>query len=279
MRLIRAPISSQVCWTTTHHQGREADVVDENAIRALTLPDSESHSYRDLVRIGLASADVTGDGTVSEQDAAKVLEVAASLASLPFPNQASVWKFNPEQRQFDGLTESLTNADFTGILMGDVSGSWSGSGVQSVEGLRLELQSIDVDGVATVDVYAGSLLSPEMITAIELSLATSDRLALLSVERTPATSTWSLPLIQTEGNNVALTTYDDVAGAFVGETHALRLTFSVGAKGQALSDISGFVNEKGVLIGNELVMKLADDADGDLSLIRRCVPGRSGRLN
>ena len=38
----------------------------------------------------------------------------------------------------------------------------------------------------------------------------------------------------------------------------------MGAKGQALSDISGFVNEKGVLIGNELVMKLADDADGDL---------------
>jgi hypothetical protein len=201
---------------------------------------------------------------VSAQDAAKVMEVVANPALLPFPNQPSVWKFNPEQRQFDGLTESITNADFTGIFMGDVSGSWSGSGVQSGEGLRLELQSIDVDGVATVDVYAGSPLSPELVTAVELSLATSDQLALLSVERTPATSTWSLPLIQIEGNDVALTTYDDVAGAFVGENHVLRLTLSVGAKGQTLSNLSGFVNEKGVLIGNELVMKLADDTDGDL---------------
>ena len=244
----------------------KTDIVDDNAIRAYDASLILSHSLGTATLSGsaLASADVTGDGTVSEQDAAKVLEVVVNPALLPFPNQASVWKFNPAQRQFDGLTESITNADFTGIFMGDVSGSWSGSGVQSGEGLRLELLDIDVDGVATVDVYAGSLLSPELVTAVELSIATSDQLALLSVERTPATSTWSLPLIQIEGNDVALTTYDDVAGAFVGETHALRLTFSVGAKGQTLSNLSGFVNEKGVLIGNELVMKLADDSDGDL---------------
>ena len=247
-------------------QIEKTDIVDENAIRAYDASLILSHALgtANLTGPALASADVTGDGTVSEHDAAKVVEVAAGLGELPFPNQASVWKFNPEKRQFDGLTESISDADFTGIFMGDVSGSWSGLGLQSGEGLRVELQSIDVDGVATVDVFVGSSLSPDLVTAVELSLVMSDQVALLSVERTPATSAWTLPLIRTEGSELALTIYDDISGALVGENHALRLTFSLAARGQTLSNLSGFVNEKSVLIPGQLVMGLANDTDGDL---------------
>ena len=247
-------------------QIEKTDIVDENAIRAYDASLILSHALgtANLTGPALASADVTGDGTVSEHDAAKVVEVAAGLSELPFPNQASVWKFNPEKRQFDGLTESISDADFTGIFMGDVSGSWSGLGLQSGEGLRVELQSIDVDGVATVDVFVGSSLSPDLVTAVELSLIMSDQVALLSVERTPATSAWTLPLIRTEGSELALTIYDDISGALVGENHALRLTFSLAARGQTLSNLSGFVNEKSVLIPGQLVMGLDNDTDGDL---------------
>ena len=140
----------------------------------------------------LASADVTGDGSVSAQDAAKIAEVAAGLATVPFPNQAAPWRFDPSERRLDSLTSDVTNADFTGLFMGDVSGNWSAQGIQSASGFSFEVADMvrQESGaiIATVHVLAGTDTSQEAVSALELSLTTSNDVSLLSVERTLATS-------------------------------------------------------------------------------------------
>ena len=209
----------------------KSDGVD-NSIRAYDASLILSHALGTQLLSGpaLASADVTGDGTVSEQDAAKVLEVAAGLATVPFPNQASPWKFDPQERRFDSLTNDISNADFTGLFMGDVSGNWSGQGIQSSEGFSLEIADMvrRPSGViiATVNVFAGSELTSDAVSALELSMSTTSGVSLMSVERTPSTASWSNPIIRSQDNVMAFTTYDDVSGALTGEHHVLTLTLS-----------------------------------------------------
>ena len=63
---------------------------------------------------------------------------------------------------------------------------------------------------------------------MELSFLMSAKVSLLSVERTEATSGWSVPLMRVEDKVGSLMMYDDISGAVTGETHALTLAFSVG---------------------------------------------------
>ena len=118
------------------------------------------------------------------------------LRTASFPNQEHPWSFSPAQRSWDGLSSNIASADFTGIFMGDVSGNWPGSYLQSSTGVRLEIDGVTQDGVATVNIMAGSASSAELVSALELQLITSSQVSLLSVERTAATDT---PIITTDG--------------------------------------------------------------------------------
>jgi subtilisin family serine protease len=224
----------------------------DDSIRAYDASLILSHvlGTQTLTGSALVSADVTGDGSVSTQDAAKIAEVAAGLSTVPFPNQASAWRFEPAERQFNSLTADFAAADFTGLFMGDVSGNWSGTGTASVNGLRLEVADMSrLDSgaiIAEVNAYAGSSLTPEAISAIELSLNTSSGVSLLSVEQTVATDTWTRPIIRADGGHLGFTLYGDVSGAFVGEAHVLTLRFSVADTNQQIERLAGHVNEKAV---------------------------------
>ena len=130
--------------------------------------------------------------------------------------------------------------------------------------MRLEVEEVSEDGVALVSVFIGSSLNPAAISAMELSFLMSEKVALLSVERTEATIGWSLPLLRIEDNVGSLMMYDDISGAVVGETHALTLAFSIGDADQRLEGMSGFINEKPSYFSGPLQLKLVDDGDGDL---------------
>ena len=242
----------------------------DDSIRAYDASLILSHvlGTQTLTGSALASADVTGDGSVSTQDAAKIAEVAAGLATVPFPNQASAWRFEPAERQFNSLTADVTTANFTGLFMGDVSGNWSGTGTASGEGLRLEVADMSrLDSgaiIADINVYAGSTLTPEAISAVELSFNTSSGVSLLSVEQTITTDTWIRPIIRTDDEHLGFTLYDDVSGAFVGEAHVLTLRLSVADTGQQIERLAGHVNEKAVFDSKVMPIRLPDDQDGDL---------------
>jgi hypothetical protein len=74
------------------------------------------------------AADVNSNGNITSMDAAYILQKAAGLISLPFPGSGVVWKFEPPQRNIAELTEDLSGQDFTGILLGDISGNWTNPG-------------------------------------------------------------------------------------------------------------------------------------------------------
>ena len=243
----------------------EKNDVTGDALRAYdaSLILSHASGAQTLSGYALQSADVTNNGQVTAQDAAKVLEVVTGLASLPFANQEKPWTFSPPSRNWDGLTNNISGANFTGILIGDVSGNWPGTSLQSASGMRLEVQEITREGIATVNVMAGNISSSELISAVELTVETSSGVSLLAVERTSTTASWQTPVITTGTNTFSLTTYDDVAGAFTGEAHVLTLTLSALDGSQTVERLSGYVNETSVSNADAMIIRAPDDADGD----------------
>jgi hypothetical protein len=79
------------------------------------------------------AADLTGDGTVSAEDASRILRVAVGdETAVPSP----LWQFQPEAAVVDSLPGTMTDLDFAGILRGDVSGDWCATDPCTGEGGR-----------------------------------------------------------------------------------------------------------------------------------------------
>ena len=212
----------------------------------------------------LIAGDVNANGIVTEQDAAKILEVAAGLKSLPFANVGKLWAFTPEEITYDGLTADVTNANFTAIFMGDVSGNWANpTGLQSSNGTRLILDDISRDGIATVNVYARPPFEGMAISAIELTLATTPGASLLDVSKTAPVSGWSRPQIVIDGSQSRISFYDDVSGAFSQEMHVLTLRYSLANGYQSIASTRGWLNETKIFDPKSLAFRLDDDMDGD----------------
>lgn len=68
----------------------------------------------------LLAADVTGDGSVSAEDAARILQMIVDPGAAPDP----LWRFVPESIEVEDLPGTVSDLDFTAILRGDVSGNW-----------------------------------------------------------------------------------------------------------------------------------------------------------
>ena len=67
------------------------------------------------------AADVNGDGQVNEADAARILQMAVRKITT-FPG-GKVWVFDPQLKELT-LHDGSNTVQFTGILLGDVDGSW-----------------------------------------------------------------------------------------------------------------------------------------------------------
>jgi len=233
-------------------RGYDASLILSHVVGSATLSGS-----------ALAAADVTGNGEISALDASKVLEVAAGLETVPFANQASPWAFEPAERRYDEITSNITNADFTAIFMGDVSGNWGDLSTQSLTGVRLELDSVTREGVATVNVLAAPPVEGAAISSVELTLNTTAGVSLIQASRTPATTNWSEPLVTVGDNAFSTIIYDDVSGAFSTETHVLSLELSLTNGQQAVTSMGGWLNEMQLYSSQAFALKSANDADGD----------------
>ena len=233
-------------------RGYDASLILSHVVGSATLTGS-----------ALAVANVTGSGEISALDASKVLEVAAGLETVPFANQASPWAFEPAERRYDEITSNITNADFTAIFMGDVSGNWGDLSTQSLTGVRLELDSVSREGVATVNVLAAPPVEGAAISSVELTLNTTAGVSLIQASRTPATTNWSEPLVTVGDNAFSAIIYDDVSGAFSTETHVLSLEVSLINGQQAVTSLGGWLNEMQLYSSEAFALKSANDTDGD----------------
>ena len=233
-------------------RGYDASLILSHVVGSATLTGS-----------ALAAADVTGNGEISALDASKVLEVAAGLEAVPFANQASPWTFEPSERRYDGISSNITNADFTAIYMGDVSGNWGDLSTQSLNGLRLELDSISREGVAIVNVLAAPPVEGAAISSVELTLNTTEGVSLIQASRTASTTNWSEPLVMVSDNAFSTIIYDDVSGAFSTETHVLSLELSLTNGQQAVTSLGGWLNEMQLYSSQAFALKSANDTDGD----------------
>ena len=212
----------------------------------------------------LIAADVTGNGIVTEQDAAKILEVAAGLKSLPFANIGKLWTFSPNEISYDGVTDNITDADFTAIFMGDVSGNWvNPTGLQTSISTRLVLDGISNEGIATVNVFARPPAPAMNISAFELLLATTPGASLIDVAKTQPFAGWTNPHIVIDGSQSRISLFDDISGAFSEEMHILTLRYSLANGYQSIASTRGWLNETKLFSGKPLAFRLDDDMDGD----------------
>jgi autotransporter-associated beta strand protein len=89
------------------------------------------------------AADANGVNGVTELDAAYILEKSVGLISGMLPANR-YWAFTPASLTFADLNSDRTAQDFTGILIGDVSGNWgvvTGSGLGTGSGFTFSGQS------------------------------------------------------------------------------------------------------------------------------------------
>jgi hypothetical protein len=92
------------------------------------------------------AGDVNKSGSITSADASYILQKAAGLITLPFPGAGVVWDFDPPSRSYSDLGGSQTGQDFTAVLLGDVSGSWSAGGGQA--------RTANTASLALPDLYA-----------------------------------------------------------------------------------------------------------------------------
>jgi len=78
------------------------------------------------------AADVDKDGAVTSYDAALIAQFAVGLPRLT-DSHVGEWVFLPAFRSYYNLNTSYQNQDYTGILLGDVTGDWDQSYGQKKE--------------------------------------------------------------------------------------------------------------------------------------------------
>ena len=210
----------------------------------------------------LTAADVNANGQVTEQDAAKVLEVAAGLRTLPFENQLSPWRFSPGERRLDDVSADIDNLDFVGVFMGDVSGNWATIGLSGGSSLELVLVE-EVGNTVTIDVFATPTSASGAVSAVELTLNTTTGATLTDVVMGAALTDWTSPTITQGSNSYYLATYSDVSRAFSSKTKVFSLKFSVADVRQKITQISGWLNESAFADSTDFLLAAPRDSDGD----------------
>ena len=109
-------------WTLTPSKADGARGI--SALDASLVLQSRA-GLRTLTPAEALAADINESGAVDENDAIAVLRVAVRLATLPLSPGAHVWRFLPAERTYAPLLADQANQDFSAVLLGDVSGSWT----------------------------------------------------------------------------------------------------------------------------------------------------------
>ena len=154
------------------------------------------------------TADVDKSGSINSVDARLILRYAVGLESLPFPNQEGVWVPLPESYSYPDLNTDVTDADFVGVLVGDVSGNWKPSSTaskptdKSIGAEAITSDPLTVEVVELSENYfqvSLSLTEAAEVSAVELELSTSSGVSLDDWE-SPLINDWVVEV--SDANNV-----------------------------------------------------------------------------
>jgi stage V sporulation protein SpoVS len=227
----------------------DASQVLQHAAGLLTL---NGHAF--------TAGDVNKSGQVTSMDAFYILQKAVDLISLPFTGAGVVWDFDPESRTYTGLNSDQVHQDFTGILLGDVSGNWTPTGglnnqvvSQPTVGLQtltatLSLPNVTVLPGEHVTVPLNLDLPEGQVYGVDLTLTYDPAVvSVTQVTKGALTTDWSAAVnTKTPGEiRVAL------AGTASVKTNGELLNVGFNAIGGtgAVSDLvltQGMLNEKGI---------------------------------
>lgn len=115
---------------TPHLEGHVNNALSsQDAALVLQAITDESVTLNDYQRI---AADVDGDGVLTALDAAYIMKKIVGKIDGAYPGSIAEWAFVEQAIVLD-LTADVTNANFTGILLGDVTGNWTATPVEEVE--------------------------------------------------------------------------------------------------------------------------------------------------
>lgn len=93
---------------------QDASLVLQHAAGLITLAGNQA-----------TAADVDKSGSINSLDAFYILQKAVDLIALPFTGAGVVWDLVPAKRSYSNLNSDQTGQDFTGVLLGEVSGNWT----------------------------------------------------------------------------------------------------------------------------------------------------------
>jgi hypothetical protein len=130
-------------------------------------------------------------------------------------------------------------------------------------GARFVVESITTDGQAAVALYAGSDQQSAGVSSFEISFDLSSGADFLLVEKAPAISSWVEPLVVQSAESASFVIYGDSGSQLTEETHILSLSFDLDDGNQQITRYSGFINEMFYESGAPILLRMADDADGD----------------
>ena len=77
------------------------------------------------------AADVDGDGQLTAHDASYILQKSVGKIEGEFPGTGAEWTFVGVKAMT--LTGDMTDVDFTGVLLGDVTGDWTATPVEEMD--------------------------------------------------------------------------------------------------------------------------------------------------
>jgi CSLREA domain-containing protein len=71
------------------------------------------------------AADTNGDGNISPFDATLILKYVVAMGPTAETGQVGTWKFVPPSTNYNPLSSSQSNQNYTAYLIGDVNGDWA----------------------------------------------------------------------------------------------------------------------------------------------------------
>lgn len=97
---------------------------DVNGINSSDVTRLRQHllAINPLTGNGLIAGDTNESGSVNSTD---VTRLRQHLLSIPAPHNIGQWRIQPSPRNYGGLTGNLPGENYDGILLGEVTGSWT----------------------------------------------------------------------------------------------------------------------------------------------------------
>ncbi|MBQ6823652.1 MAG: S8 family serine peptidase [Clostridia bacterium] len=113
--------TNRVTVIPTHSGNVNNAISAQDAAELLIAITDETHSLTDRQ---FTAADVDGDGELTSLDAVYILRKAVGMIEGPYNGTGAEWAFDAPARVLN-LTDNVSDVNFSGILLGDVTGNWT----------------------------------------------------------------------------------------------------------------------------------------------------------